>query len=92
MAGLQGMAAPPVCKTAIQHHDYDAKHRALLWEMQIWLEMAGPPSQDDVDMLETVLTSWFMIGRLGGYNSMNLQAMSFPHHQQHPQFKSERAC
>jgi len=52
--------------------------------MQIWLEMAGPPSQDDVDMLETVLTSWFMIGRLGGYNSMNLQAITLLQHQQHP--------
>lgn len=36
--------------------------------------MAAPPSEDDVDMLDTVLTSWFVIGRLGGYNSMNLQA------------------
>ena len=36
--------------------------------------MAAPPSEDDFDMLDTVLTSWFMIGRLGGYNSMNLQA------------------
>ena len=44
--------------------------------LQIWLEMAAPPSEDDFDMLDTVLTSWFMIGRLGGYNSMNLQAKS----------------
>ena len=44
------------------------------FHLQIWLEMAAPPSEDDVDMLDTVLTSWFMIGRLGGYNSMNLQA------------------
>ena len=84
MADLQGMAAPPACKTEIQHHDYDAKHQAGFCEMQIWLEMAGRPSQDDVDMLETVLTSWFMIGRLGGYNSMNLQAMTLLQHQQHP--------
>ena len=41
--------------------------------MQIWLEMAAPPTEDDKDMLETVLSAWFMIGRLGGYNSMNLQ-------------------
>lgn len=41
--------------------------------MQIWLEMAAPPTEDDKDMLETVLTAWFMIGRLGGFNSMNLQ-------------------
>ncbi len=41
--------------------------------MQIWLEMAEPPTEDDRDMLDTVLTAWFMIGRLGGYNSMNLQ-------------------
>ena len=41
--------------------------------MQIWLEMAAPPTEDNKDMLETVLTAWFMMGRLGGYNSMNLQ-------------------
>ena len=41
--------------------------------VQIWLEMGAPPTEEDVDLLDTVITSWFMIGRLGGYNSMNLQ-------------------
>ena len=46
---------------------------ACVADAQIWLEMAAPPTEDDVDLLDTVITSWFMIGRLGGYNSMNLQ-------------------
>ncbi len=29
-----------------------------------------------MELLEAVLSSWFMIGRLGGFNAMNLQACS----------------
>ena len=47
---------------------------STLSHMQIWLEMAAPPSEHDMGLLDTVLESWFVIGRLGGYNSMNLQA------------------
>lgn len=41
---------------------------------QVWFELHRTPSEDDLDLLESVLSSWFMIGRLGGYNAMNLQA------------------
>lgn len=41
--------------------------------MQIWFELYRIPGKDDKDLLETVLESWFVIGRLGGFNGMNMQ-------------------
>lgn len=40
---------------------------------QLWMEMFEPPSEGELEMVEEVLKSWFMVGRLGGYNGMNLQ-------------------
>ena len=42
--------------------------------LQLWFELHKPATPDDLELLEAVLSSWFMIGRLGGYNAMNLQA------------------
>lgn len=44
-----------------------------LW---IWIELIKPPLSADVDMLQEILNSWFLIGRLGGYNANNLQTMN----------------
>ena len=41
---------------------------------QLGFELHNPATPDDMELLEAVLSSWFMIGRLGGYNAMNLQA------------------
>ncbi|KAG2429274.1 hypothetical protein HXX76_011042 [Chlamydomonas incerta] len=42
-----------------------------LW---VWLEFAGgPPTSGEQELLEGVLRSWFAVGKLGGYNSQNLQ-------------------
>ena len=41
--------------------------------MQVWFELHTPASADDMELLEVVLSSWFMLGRLGGFNAMNLQ-------------------
>jgi predicted small integral membrane protein len=43
----------------------------------VWLQLHRQPSQEDLELLEAVLSSWFMIGRLGGFNAMNLQASLF---------------
>lgn len=40
---------------------------------QVWFELLQTPSEDDLGLLDAVLSSWFMIGRLGGFNAMNLQ-------------------
>jgi len=44
--------------------------------LQVWLEFVQTPSTREVDLAEAVLKAWFMIGKLGGYNSQNLQVLS----------------
>ena len=46
--------------------------RALLGA-QLWMEMYEAPSEGEAELVEEVLKSWFMVGRLGGFNGMNLQ-------------------
>ena len=41
--------------------------------MQLWFELYRPPSGRESDLLEEMLASWFMLGRLGAYNAQNLQ-------------------
>eukprot|EP00884_Botryococcus_braunii_P023470 jgi/Botrbrau1/9807/Bobra.0322s0014.1 len=45
------------------------------FDLWVWMELEAEASLEQQDMLEAVLTSWFMIGRLGGYNAMNLQVL-----------------
>ena len=47
-----------------------------LFDVQLWFEHYKPLTKDDKDLLETVLESWFCLGRMGGFNSMNLQVGS----------------
>jgi len=47
--------------------------------VQLWFEHYKPLTKDDKDLLETVLESWFCLGRMGGFNSMNLQVACPPH-------------
>lgn len=39
----------------------------------IWFELYGSPSDRDVDLLGSVIQSWYIMGRLGAFNSSNLQ-------------------
>ncbi|KAI3473885.1 hypothetical protein Pfo_028066 [Paulownia fortunei] len=39
----------------------------------IWFELYGSPSDRDVDLLGSVIQSWYVMGRLGAFNSANLQ-------------------
>jgi Protein of unknown function (DUF3531) len=41
--------------------------------MQLWMEMYEAPSAGEAELVEEVFKSWFMVGRLGGFNGMNLQ-------------------
>ena len=41
--------------------------------LQIWLELYNDPTQLEKDTLDAVFTSWFTLGRCGGYNAQNLQ-------------------
>ncbi|CAK9184302.1 unnamed protein product [Ilex paraguariensis] len=41
----------------------------------IWFELYGSPSDRDVDLLGSVIQSWYVMGRLGAFNSSNLQEL-----------------
>ena len=40
----------------------------------IWLRLAHPLAQGERGYLDTVFDSWFVLGKLGGFNAENLQA------------------
>ncbi|KAH6815982.1 structural maintenance of chromosomes-like protein [Perilla frutescens var. hirtella] len=42
----------------------------------IWFELFGSPTDRDVDLLGSVIQSWYVMGRLGAFNSANLQLAS----------------
>ena len=46
--------------------------------MQLWFELYRPPSPREAELLEELLASWFMLGRLGAYNAQNLQVEYCP--------------
>ncbi|KAJ7538427.1 hypothetical protein O6H91_11G047400 [Diphasiastrum complanatum] len=39
----------------------------------IWLELYASPSDKETDILGRVIQAWYILGRLGAFNSMNLQ-------------------
>ncbi|KAK9748689.1 hypothetical protein RND81_02G073800 [Saponaria officinalis] len=39
----------------------------------IWVELFGSPTDRDVDLLGSVIQAWYVMGRLGSFNSLNLQ-------------------
>ncbi|CAL1390215.1 unnamed protein product [Linum trigynum] len=39
----------------------------------IWFEFLGSPTDRDVDLFGSVVQSWYVMGRLGSFNSSNLQ-------------------
>ena len=41
---------------------------------QVSIEFASVPHQDIVDMVDVLIDSWFACGRIGGFNTANLQA------------------
>lgn len=49
--------------------------RADSFDLWLWLELYSPPAEAEVEMLQEVVNSWYMLGRLGAYNSANLQVL-----------------
>ncbi len=42
--------------------------------LQVWFEfLNGPPTRRELDLLQALLQAWFMLGKMGGYNSQNMQ-------------------
>lgn len=43
------------------------------FDLWFWLEFTNPPSQMEQQYVEEVFNSWFLLGKLGGFNAENLQ-------------------
>lgn len=43
------------------------------FDLWIWLEFQMPPAQVEQQYIEEVFSSWFLLGKLGGFNAENLQ-------------------
>ncbi|KAK0573676.1 hypothetical protein LWI29_011856 [Acer saccharum] len=39
----------------------------------IWFELYGSPADRDVDLIGSIIQSWYVMGRLGAFNSSNMQ-------------------
>eukprot|EP00878_Enallax_costatus_P018782 GHUV01019794.1.p3 GENE.GHUV01019794.1~~GHUV01019794.1.p3 ORF type:complete len:117 (-),score=34.47 GHUV01019794.1:1304-1654(-) len=61
-----GSAEPP----RITFRDVD------VFDMWVWIEMLVPPSERERELLQNTVRSWFVVGKLGGYNSGNLQVIT----------------
>ncbi|KAA3482615.1 Glycoside hydrolase, clan GH-D [Gossypium australe] len=42
----------------------------------IWFELYGSPSDREVNLIGSVIQSWYVMGRLGAFNSSNLQGFN----------------
>ena len=45
------------------------------FDLWVWIELYTPPTSSELEMAQEVINSWFMLGRLGAYNSTNLQVL-----------------
>ena len=64
-SGGSGEDMPP----QVQIRDIDP------FDTWIWMELYTPPTGGAGEMLQEVVNSWFMLGRLGAFDSSNLQIL-----------------
>lgn len=48
------------------------------FDLWFWMELYSPPAEAEIEMLQEVVNSWYMLGRLGAFNSGNLQVLYSP--------------
>ena len=63
----QGPRRPPQAAMEVRFRDVDP------FDCWIWLRFAHPPGQGERNYVEAVFDSWFVLGKLGGFNAENLQ-------------------
>lgn len=68
---LQTKTGSPV-PMKVSFWDFDAT------DSYIWMELYSTPSEKDIDILGSVIRSWYVLGCLGGYNSLNIQLTKIP--------------
>ncbi|MEN9216121.1 MAG: DUF3531 family protein [Gloeomargarita sp. HHBFW_bins_162] len=44
-----------------------------VFNLWIWLEFPQPPTEQERQYVEEIFSSWFLLGKLGGFNAENLQ-------------------
>eukprot|EP00899_Mesostigma_viride_P013243 jgi/Mesvir1/2191/Mv16695-RA.1 len=59
--------APDIMKVSFREYDP--------FDLVIWWQFYSIPSEKEMELFEEVVKSWFVIGKLGGYNADNLQVM-----------------
>ncbi|KAL2608427.1 hypothetical protein R1flu_027000 [Riccia fluitans] len=69
LSPLTGSSVP---MTVVFKADFDAT------DANVWLELYASPSEKDLDTIGSVLRSWYLLGRLGAFNSMNMQLTELP--------------
>ncbi len=61
------------------------------FDLWMWLEFDQPPEPMVREYLEEILTSWYVIGKLGGFNAENLQVQEAGVDISHMHYDQERA-
>ena len=54
----------------------EVRFRECDWfDLWIWIKFNEAPSQQEKQLLDEVFNSWFLLGKLGGFNACNLQVL-----------------
>jgi hypothetical protein len=52
----------------------DVRFRECDWfDLWIWLEFQNSPAAQEKQMVDELFNSWFLLGKLGGFNAVNMQ-------------------
>lgn len=61
------------------------------FDLWIWVELVTVPSQMEQQYIEEVFSSWFFLGKLGGFNAENLQTQETGLEISYMDYESDRA-
>ncbi|MFM7887039.1 MAG: DUF3531 family protein, partial [Pseudanabaena sp.] len=51
----------------------EVRFRECDWfDLWIWIKFNEAPSQQEKQLLDEVFNSWFLLGKLGGFNACNM--------------------
>lgn len=54
----------------------EVRFRECDWfDLWIWIKLSEIPSQQEKQLLDAVFNSWFLLGKLGGFNACNMQVL-----------------
>jgi Protein of unknown function (DUF3531) len=61
------------------------------FDVWIWLKFSMVPSEREKQYIEEIFSSWFFLGKLGGFNAENLQVQDIGHELSYATYDSELA-